>query len=78
MAGMNEDDWKSIVETSYEVTNEMIGRTKAYDQIIAKGLNIAGKYQVQNCTYKVFPWSEVILSLSLLIIFITKILYLAL
>ena len=42
------DDWRSIVDAIYEVTNEMMGRSKAYDQTMAKGLNIGGKYQVKS------------------------------
>ena len=40
------EDWKNIVETTYKITESMIGRGKAYDLTIAKTLNIAGTYQV--------------------------------
>ena len=47
MTGEGEDEeWNSIVETTYEVAKAMFGRKKAYDEIIAKGLDIAGEYQV--------------------------------
>ena len=53
MIGVSEDDeWKDILESTYKVANEMIGRKKAYDETIAKGLNIAGKYQVKPKKYK--------------------------
>ena len=57
------EDWKNIVESTFKITESMIGRGKAYDLTIAKTLNIAGIYQV--VIYKLcIKYIKVILMIS--------------
>ena len=41
-----EDEWNSVVDKVYEVVKDKIGRGTAYDETLARVLNVSAYYQV--------------------------------
>ena len=39
-------DWDNVVEETYEVAKELVGRSIAFDRILSRCLGVLGNYQV--------------------------------
>ena len=40
------DDWQEIIDITYNVVEEQVGRGKRFDQTLARVLQVAGPYMV--------------------------------
>ena len=43
---MMRGDWDKVVEETYEVAKELVGRSIAFDRILSRCLGVLGNYQV--------------------------------
>ena len=46
MARMMRGDWDIVVEETYEVAKELVGRSIAFDRILSRCLGVLANYQV--------------------------------
>ena len=44
---IDNDDWKAVVTTTYEVVKDVIGRGGAFDKTIVDTLGISAEYEVR-------------------------------
>ena len=53
MAKVLDENWEQIINTTYEVCEDQMGRGKNFIDSLAKALNIAGDYQVSPLMFKI-------------------------
>ena len=46
MAARLDEDWEAVVDTTYNVVEEQLGRGTAFDSTLARTLQVHGLYEV--------------------------------
>ena len=46
MATSKNDDWEDVIETTYDVVEDQLGRSRAFERTLARTIGVAGLYEV--------------------------------
>ena len=46
MAASKDVDWEDVIETTYDVVEDQLGRGRAFERILARTIGVAGLYEV--------------------------------
>ena len=46
MAAKKDEDWENVIETTYDVVEEQLARSRAFDRTLARTIGVAGLYEV--------------------------------
>ena len=46
MAAKKDEDWENVIETTYDVVDDQLARSRAFDRTLARTIGVAGLYEV--------------------------------
>ena len=46
MAAKKDEDWENVIETTYDVVEDQLARSRAFDRTLARTIGVAGLYEV--------------------------------
>ena len=46
MAAKKDEDWENVIDTTYDVVEDQLARSQAFDRTLARTIGVAGLYEV--------------------------------